>query len=95
LEKHNREVEAQLKAGSGVILDYAGKTPMIGNLLKPLLQKIGLEVGDYNTIIKGGCVRCGKGFYLKPYGSGLYIGPKIWLFDERMQTNWISEQFPN
>jgi len=85
LERHNREVEAQLKAGSGVISDYVGKTPMIGNLLKPLLQKLGLGIGDYNRIIKGGCVRCGKGLYLKPYGSGLYIGPKIWLFDDFMK----------
>jgi len=77
LERHNREVEAQLMAGSGVISDYVGKTPMIGNLLKQLLQKLGLGVGVYNRIIKGGCVLCGKGLYLKPYGLGLYIGPKI------------------
>lgn len=77
LERHNREVEAQLKSGSGVISDYVSKTPMIGNLLKPLLQKLGLGIVDYNRIVKGGCVRCGKGLYLKPYGSGLYIGPKI------------------
>jgi len=77
LERHNREVEAQLKIGSGVISDYAGKTPMIGKLLKPLLQKLGLGIVDYNRIIKGGCVRCGRGLYLKPYGSGLFIGPKI------------------
>jgi len=64
LERHNREVEAQLKAGSSVISDYVGKTPMIVNLLKPLLQKLGLGIGDYNRIIKGGCVRCGKGLYL-------------------------------
>jgi wobble nucleotide-excising tRNase len=69
LERHNREVESQLKAGSGV-------ASIIGNLLKPLLQKLGLGIKDYNRIIKGGCVKCGKGLYLKPYGSGLYIGPK-------------------
>jgi DNA-binding transcriptional MerR regulator len=67
LERHNREVEAQLKTGSGVITDY----------LKQLLQKLGLTIRDYYKIIKGGCVRCGKGLYIKPYGSGLYIGPKI------------------
>jgi hypothetical protein len=67
LERHNREVEAQLKMGSGVITDY----------LKQLLQKLGMTISDYYKIIKGGCVRCGKGIYLKPYGSGLYIGPKI------------------
>ena len=76
LERHNREVESQLKAGSGVISNHAGKVPIIGNLLKPLLHKLGLGINDYNRIIKGGCVKCGKGLYLKPYGSGLYIGPK-------------------
>jgi hypothetical protein len=76
-ERHNREVEAQLKAGSGIIADHVGKTPIIGNMLKPVLQKLGLGIGEYNRIIKGGCVKCGKGLYLKPYGSGLYIGPKI------------------
>jgi hypothetical protein len=78
LERHNREVESQLKTGSGVISDHhVGKIPVIGDLLKPLLQKLGLGINDYNRIIKGGCVKCGKGLYLKPYGSGLYIGPKI------------------
>ena len=77
LERHNREVESQLKAGSGVISDHVGKTPVIGDLLKPLLQKLGLGINDYNIIIKGGRVECGKGLYLKPYGSGLYIGPKV------------------
>jgi hypothetical protein len=67
LERHNREVEAQLKTGSGVITDY----------LKQLLQKLGLTIRDYYKIIKGRCVRCGKGLYIKPHGSGLYIGPKI------------------
>jgi hypothetical protein len=77
LERHNREVESQLKAGSGVISDHVGKTPIIGDLLKPLIQKLGLGINNYNRIIKGGCVRCGEGLYLKPYGSGLYIGPKV------------------
>jgi len=75
--RQNREVESQLKAGSGVISDHVGKTPFIGNYLKPILQKLGLGIGEYNRIMKGGCVNCGKGLYLKPYGSGLYIGPKI------------------
>lgn len=77
LERHNREVEAQLKSGSGIISDYIGKAPIIGNFLKPIFQKLGLGISDYNVIVKGGCVRCGKGLYMKPYGSGLYIGPQI------------------
>lgn len=77
LERHNREVESQLKAGSGVISDHASKIPIIGSLLlKPILEKLGLGIKEYNRIIKGGCVKCGKGLYLKPHGSGLYIGPK-------------------
>ena len=77
-ERHNREVKSQSKAGSGVISDHhVGKTPIIGNFLKPILQKLGLGIGEYNRVIKDGCVKCGDGLYLKPYGSGLYIGPKI------------------
>ena len=78
-ERHNREVEAQLKAGSGVVSDIIGKVPGIGSYLKPLLQRIGLGVKDCNKIKKGGCVCLGKsgnGLYLKPYGGGLFIGPQ-------------------
>jgi hypothetical protein len=75
LERHNREIEKQL--GAGIVSEYVGKVPVIGNYLKPILQKLGLGVGDYNKIIKGGCVKCGEGLYLRPYGSGLYIGPEM------------------
>jgi hypothetical protein len=78
-ERHNREVEAQLKAGAGVVSDAVGKIPVIGNYLKPLLQKIGLGVVDCNTIMNGGCVCMGKrggGLYIGPAGGGLYIGPQ-------------------
>jgi len=68
LERHNREVESQLKSGSA-ISDYAG------SYLKPLLQKLGLGINDYNKIINGDCVGFGKGLYLRPYGAGLYLGP--------------------
>jgi hypothetical protein len=73
VERHNREVEAQLKSGSGTVSEYVGK---IGNFLKPLLQKFGMGLDEYNKIIKGGCVCLGKGLFLKPYGAGLYIGPE-------------------
>jgi hypothetical protein len=76
LERHNREVESQLKSGNGIVSDNVGKLHVIGNVLKPILQKLGLGVGDYNKIIKGGCVCMGKGLFLKPYGSGLYLGPE-------------------
>lgn len=77
LERHNRTVEDQLKSGSGTVSDYVAKVPVIGNFLKPLLQKLGLGVGEFNKIKKGGCVCLGKGLFLKPYGSGLYIGPEF------------------
>jgi hypothetical protein len=78
-ERHNREVEAQLKAGSGVVSEFVAKVPVIGSFLKPLLEKIGLGIDDSNKVMNGGCVclrHLGKGLYLKPYGGGLYIGPK-------------------
>ena len=31
MERHNRGVESQLKAGSGLVSDYVGKTPIIVN----------------------------------------------------------------
>jgi hypothetical protein len=75
-ERHNREVEKQLKEGSGVVSDYVEKVPIIGHYLKPLLQKLGLGLDAYNKVINGGCVKCGKGLFLKQYGEGLYIGPR-------------------
>src|SRR5271163_3090938 len=82
-ECHNREVEAQLKTGAGIVSDFVGKTPLIGSFLKPLLQKIGLGIKDCNKVMNGGCVclrkargRTGKGLYMRPHGAGLYIGPE-------------------
>jgi len=88
-ERHNREVEAQLKTGAGVVSDARnrtgaiGKAPLTGSFLKSLLQKIGLGHNDYNNIMNGGCIclkkprgRTGKGLYMRPYGAGLYIGPQ-------------------
>jgi hypothetical protein len=63
----------------GAISDLVGKTPLIGTILKPLLQKIGLGVKDCNKIMNGDCVcmrKYGKGLYMRPYGGGLFIGPQ-------------------
>src|SRR5277367_2158545 len=38
--RHNRTVEEQLKAGSGVVSDTVGKIPILGTFLVPLLQKL-------------------------------------------------------
>ena len=84
--RHNREVEAQLKAGNGIVSNVVGKVPVIGSILKSLLEKLGLGIKSQNRLMKGGCVclsKVGKGLYLKPYGSrllgprggGLFLGP--------------------
>ena len=76
IERHNRAVEKQLKEGSGVVSDYVENVPIIGQYLKPLLQKLGMGLEAYNKVVDGGCVKCGKGLFLKAYGEGLYIGPR-------------------
>jgi hypothetical protein len=75
LERHNREVEKHMKEGSGVVGDFVGRAPVIGQYLKPILERLGLGVGDCNRVINGGCVKCGEGLYLRPYGAGLFLGP--------------------
>jgi hypothetical protein len=75
LERHNREIEKQMKEGSGVIGDVIGKAPKIGKYLKPLLEKLGLGVSDCDKVISGGCVKCGEGLFLRPFGSGIFLGP--------------------
>jgi hypothetical protein len=76
LERHNRAVEKQLKEGSGVVSEYVENVPIIGQYLKMLLQKLGMGLEAYNKVVDGGCVKCGKGLFLKAYGEGLYIGPR-------------------
>lgn len=67
LERHNRQVEQELKSGSGVVS---------GRHFKPILEKLGLGASDYNKLVTGACVKIGRGLFLKPYGSGLFIGPE-------------------
>ena len=53
---------------------------ILGNILGPLLQKLGLGIEDCNKVKNGGCVCCdgykikqrGRGLYLEPKGSGLF-----------------------
>jgi hypothetical protein len=78
-ERHNREVETQLRNGSGVVSNFVSKVPLIGSFLGPILERFGLGVKDQTKLMKGDCVslnKLGKGLYLKPYGNGLYLGPK-------------------
>ena len=76
MERHNQEIEAQLKTGNGVVSEVVGKVPVIGAILKPLLDQLGLGLKARNSLMQGGCVKCGKGLYLKPYGKGLFLGPR-------------------
>ena len=77
--RHNRAVEEQLKAGSGVVSDTVGKIPILGTILAPLLQKLGLGIEDCNKVKNGGCV-CHDGYKIKQHGSGLYLEPKVMVF---------------
>src|SRR2546426_1378127 len=79
--RHNRAIEEQLKSGSGIVASTAGKIPVIGKHLEPLLQKIGLGCKDLDKLENGNCVcfngkivRHGKGLYLDPQGTGIFLG---------------------
>ena len=74
IEEQNRAITEQVKSGSGVVSDIAGRVPVVGNFLGPLLQKIGLGNKDLNDICNGGCV-CKKKLRYKQIGSGLFIEP--------------------
>ena len=73
-KRHNEAIEQQLKSGSGVISDIAGKIPILGNYLQPVLKKIGLGTKDIKKLVKGGCI-CKDGFRAKQIGGGLYLEP--------------------
>ena len=72
MERHNREIESQLKSGNGIISDAASKIPVVSPYIVPILKRLGLGISDINTITKGGCVNC-NGICLKTVGSELYI----------------------
>ena len=74
IEQQNKAIAEQMKSGSFVAADVIGKVPVVGNALKPLLQKIGLGNKDLNDICNGGCV-CKKKLRYKQIGSGLFIEP--------------------
>src|SRR5271163_4208680 len=81
--RHNRAVEEQLNAGSGVVSDTVGKIPILGTILAILLQKLGLGIEDCNKIkmeavfvVMVKIKQHGGGLYLEPEGSGLFLGPR-------------------
>ena len=79
MERHNREIESQLKSGAngagvgnGIVSDAASKIPVVGTFIVPILKRLGLGLADISTITKGGCVNC-NGICLKTVGGGLFI----------------------
>ena len=85
MERHNREIESQLKSGAngagvsngdvvgnGIISDVASRIPVVGPFIVPILKRLGLGLADINTITKGGCVSC-NGICFKTVGGGLFI----------------------
>ena len=87
MERHNREIESQLKRGAnaanadnssgagfgnGIVSDAASRIPVVGPFIVPILKRLGLDLADINTIAKGGCVSC-NGMCLKTVGGGLFI----------------------
>ena len=74
MEKQNKAALEQMKTGTGVVSDFVEKVPVIGNILSPLLKKIGLGCKDVDIIKRGGCV-CKNNYRVKQIGSGLYLEP--------------------
>ena len=78
--RHNKAMEEieRAKSGSGVISDTVTRVPLLGNILGPLLEKIGLGVNEIKTLNKCDCEfkKLGYGLYLAPEGEGLFLGPE-------------------
>ena len=87
-ERHNREIETQLKNGNGIISDGAAKIPVLGPYLVPILKRLGLGLSDINSIKQGGCVDC-NGMCLKSHGDGLFIGKGLNLGTQSSQGNGV------
>jgi hypothetical protein len=81
-ERHNREIESELRKGSGIISDKIRSVPILGSLV-PYLNKIGLGNHDCQRLLNGDCVctkdninvkLTGNGLFLEPSGTGLFLG---------------------
>ena len=75
-ERHNQEIELELKKGKGVLSSLAGKISVYGAILKYGLQKLVLGLIDCRIVINGDHVCLGSGLYLRRSGKGIYLGPK-------------------
>ena len=87
-ERHNRDIETQLKNGNRIISDGAAKIPVLGPCLVPILKRLGLGLSDINTIKRGGCVDCNR-MCLKSHGDGLFIGKGLNLGTQSSQGNGV------
>ena len=72
--RHNKQVEEELKAGSGIISDRIENVPFIKKLV-PYLRKIGLGVSTCKKIMDGETACTKSGLYIKQIGSGIFLGP--------------------
>ena len=59
--------------GSGIVANTVGHIPILGNFLKPLLEKIGLGLSDMKKLEKNGCHCCKNGLKVERSGEGLYL----------------------
>ena len=78
LERHNREVESQLRStntGSGFISDKIENIPILGKLA-PILRKLGLGFSECEKLKNGKGIHMGQGIYMSTSGNGLYLGKK-------------------
>ena len=72
--RHNKQVEEELKAGSGIISDRIENVPFIKKIV-PYLRKIGLGVSTCKKIMDGETACTKSGLYIKQIGSGIFLGP--------------------
>ena len=72
--RHNKQVEEELKAGSGIISDRIENVPFIKKIV-PYLRKIGLGVSTCKKIMDGETACTKSALYIKQIGSGIFLGP--------------------
>ena len=72
--RHNKEVEKELKSGSGIISDRIEEVPFLKKIV-PYLRKIGLGISSCKKIMDGETACTKSGVYVKQIGHGIYLGP--------------------
>ena len=72
--RHNKEVEEELKSGSGIISDRIEEVPFLKKIV-PYLRKIGLGISTCKKIMDGETACTKSGVFVKQIGHGIYLGP--------------------